>query len=355
MSIYFFIFSFILMLVFFYDLNFCRDQGVKFFCLFVIFLALSFTIGLRYKIGPDWYSYEYYYNIMRNISISDVFMMKDPGYQFVNYISFHFSFGMLGVNLICGVIFSYCLIRFCNIQENVFLAILVAFPYLFLVVSMGYSRQGVAIGLILLSLIELKNNNIYRYILFIFFAALFHKTAIIMAPVIFLITDRSVWQKIVFGIIFFIFSISLLMSPSTDYLIYTYIESNRYSSQGALIRIIMSLIPSLIFIFYRKYFHFNIILYRFTLYLSYASCAIFILLMLFPNLSTFLDRIALYLIPIQILVFSNLSSIFDGNSKLLIILSICFYSFLVLFVWLFFASHANAWIPYKIYPYIYMN
>jgi len=54
----------------------------------------------------------------------------------------------------------------------------------------------------------------------------------------------------------------------------------------------------------------------------------------------------LYALPIQLFVFSYLPDIFKGkNSSILVFLIICYYA-LVLFVWLNFANHAQAWVPY---------
>ncbi len=65
--------------------------------------------------------------------------------------------------------------------------------------------------------------------------------------------------------------------------------------------------------------------------------------------TTALDRIALYMIPLQLVVFSHLPDAFGrhGERNQHIVLMILAYYAAVLFVWLNFALHAKSWIPYQ--------
>ena len=65
--------------------------------------------------------------------------------------------------------------------------------------------------------------------------------------------------------------------------------------------------------------------------------------------SAAIDRLALYLLPLQLVVFSYLPDAFTNDKELkkLIILFIVSYYGLVLFVWLNFGVHSQEWLPYK--------
>ena len=66
--------------------------------------------------------------------------------------------------------------------------------------------------------------------------------------------------------------------------------------------------------------------------------------------STAVDRVALYFIPIQMFAFSRLPFLAGTVQNYnLIVMGILGYYALVLFVWLNFASHAYAWLPYQSY------
>jgi hypothetical protein len=65
--------------------------------------------------------------------------------------------------------------------------------------------------------------------------------------------------------------------------------------------------------------------------------------------STAVDRMSLYIMPLQIAVLSRiplaLNSSFGGRAVVLA------YVALVEFVWLNFAQHARYWVPYQVYPF----
>ena len=63
--------------------------------------------------------------------------------------------------------------------------------------------------------------------------------------------------------------------------------------------------------------------------------------------STAVDRLALYVMPLQIAVLSRAPIVFGARLGTILVLS---YSLAVQFVWLNFATHAKFWIPYQAYP-----
>ncbi len=63
-------------------------------------------------------------------------------------------------------------------------------PYLVVVVAMGYSRQGVAIGLGFFALLALGERDTLKFVLFVALAAAFHKTAVVLVPIAFLARTR---------------------------------------------------------------------------------------------------------------------------------------------------------------------
>jgi len=68
--------------------------------------------------------------------------------------------------------------------------------------------------------------------------------------------------------------------------------------------------------------------------------------------STAVDRVALYMLPMQMVVFGYLPDVI-GRGKLTrgpILLVLVYYG-LVEFVWLMFATFSYAWVPYRFYPF----
>ncbi|OOY98796.1 hypothetical protein BOW22_07130 [Solemya velum gill symbiont] len=128
-----------------------RSMG-WFWLIFVLF------IGLRFEVGGDWGNYLRYYEMAYGEPLASLLSGRgDPGYVFLNWIAANNDWGMGFVNLVCAVIFMTGLISFSSKQPAPWLALTVAVPYLVIVVSMGYTRQGVALGLIFLALTGLRN------------------------------------------------------------------------------------------------------------------------------------------------------------------------------------------------------
>ena len=71
---------------------------------------------------------------------------------------------------------------------------------------------------------------------------------------------------------------------------------------------------------------------------------------IFVSISTpAIDRLGIYFIPIQILIFSNIKYMIDNkNFQIYINFLVMFIYLLLLLVWIFFANHADLWIPYKL-------
>nr|WP_319536030.1 EpsG family protein [uncultured Vibrio sp.] len=322
------------------------------------FLLILFTIiiGFRHEIGPDWIAYVGYFERASHFSFFDVFINKDPGYQLLNYISNILGFGIYGVNLACGFIFSLGLIVFCLKQERPYLALTVSFPYLFLVVGMGYTRQAVAIGFVMMAITALQNSKIYLSILLVVFSVTVHKSAVLIIPLIFLVIDSNKYIKYLAGVVITFSSYILFLDDHVDDLVYIYVESERYSSNGTLMRLLMSLIPSCIFLIFRD--RLNLPLHIKKLW-TLVSCGSFLLTIIFfiSNLSTAIDRVALYLIPIQLVVFSSLPEAFTSMTRyrVILILSVIIYYFLILVLWFGLSSHATSWTPYVFYPFWYLN
>ena len=121
----------------------------------------------------------------------------------------------------------------------------------------------------------------------------------------------------------------------------------QYESQGALIRVILCLLPALVFLFNRRRFHLAIQVQRIWTLLS-LMCVVAAIALVTVDSSTAVDRLALYLIPLQLFVGSRIpdSRLFGIPPASWNLLLIAF-SFVVLIVWLLFASHSQYWLPYR--------
>jgi len=307
-------------------------------------IAYGLLIGLRYEVGGDWLPYLENSLVFSRMDFVESIFLTDPGYVAVDWISANAGAGIYGVNLVCGGIFMAGLISFSRKQPLPWLAFAISVPYLLIVVSMGYTRQAAALGFILLGLGELQQMRVARYVMLVAAAALFHNTAVVLMPLA-LFTPGMVNIPRIVGVTFlFVLTAAFSLAQQFETLWFRHVVSFTESEGGA-IRVWMNIVPALIFLWYWKRWR-----NRFTdqwLWGWFAVLSV-ICVSLVGIASTAVDRFALYLTPIQLVVFSRLPLLI-GEPALrgAIVVTILGTYGLVLWVWLNYAVHAFAWVPYQ--------
>lgn len=317
-----------------------------------MFVILVLMIGLRHQVGGDWTTYAEHIRQASYDSLIQVVAQGDPAYSLLNWLAAWMGLGPYFVNTICAILFSWGLVVFCRIQPQPWLALVVAVPYLVTVVAMGYTRQGTAIGLVMLSLAALSERKILRFVAFVALAAAFHKSAVILMPLAVLAgTKRKLWMAFWIGLSTALFY-GLLLQDSVETLTVNYLGA-QYDSSGAAIRVVMNVVPAILFLRYRQRFVMPQVERTFWTWMSLGALAFVGLLLASPS-STAVDRVALYWIPLQLFVLSRLPDALGQQSgkNAFWVRAVVAYSAAVLFVWLAFATYAFAWLPYQFYPWV---
>ncbi len=309
-------------------------------------LLIILMVGLRYEVGADWQQYEFLFSAARLMDFWRFVSIGDPGYQALNWTVQRLGGQIYWVNLVCAALFTWGLYRLARVQPNPWLAVLVAIPYMVLVVSM-YTRQAAALGILMAGLASLvRGGSLARFVVYVAFAALFHRTAVAILPLVVFSRPRQRFINIVGGLAAVYALFDLFLVDSMEAFVSGYID-RQYSSQGALIRIAMGLLAAGIFLQRRKDFGFPDAEDRMWYYFAMASFAAVVALGLSPS-STAVDRLSLYLMPLQIVVLSRVPYVYA--TRFLAVSLVVAYSFAVQFVWLNFATHAEYWLPYQVYP-----
>lgn len=335
-------------------------------------LLIALMIGWRFQVGGDWNTY---LDMLYGVSTSDfveVLTKEDPGYQLVNWLSGEMDWGIYGVNMICGAIFVFGLEVFCRSQPRPWLALTVAIPYMVIVVAMGYTRQGVALAIGMLGLVALRNGSTLWFVACVALAATFHKSAVLLLPFAALAVARNrYWTAVWVGVAGLVLY-NLLLAPDVETLYANYVTF-QYESQGTLQRLLMNALPAMVLLIFRRRFQFSESETRLWMWFAIFSLAM-LGLFFATSASTALDRVALYLLPLQLVVFAHLPDVFGTDGKRekapkgavlpyssarrqtttkdvrLLTAAVLLYYGAVLFVWLNYAATAFAWVPYRFYP-----
>lgn len=318
----------------------------------IAFVILMLFIGLRFEVGGDWLQYIWHLHKAEIETLFQSLSQSDPAYKVLNWLAVRTGAGIWLVNLLSAGIFSYGLVAFCRTLPRPWLALAVAVPYLVTVVAMGYTRQGIAIGLILLALEAMKDKRLYRYFALMALAALFHKTAIILLPLVAFSNASNRWWRYFLTLIILALGYWLLIRDSVEYFVDGYIDAE-YESQGAAIRVAMNAVPALAFLLFERRFRLPPDERMFWRIMALGALVFIGFLLVMPS-STAVDRLALYWIPLQMYVFARLPDALGragGKNSGWVLVVVVYYA-LILAVWLNFASHAQYWLPYQFYPWV---
>jgi hypothetical protein len=322
----------------------------------VIFLLLVLMIGLRHEVGGDWANYWANISDAENLTFAEALAghQGEPADKIFNWIAAQSGLGVYLVNSVYAIFFTWGLLVFCRSQPRSWLALTISVPYLITVVAMGYSRQGVAIGLAMVGLVALENKRVLKFLLLVALAATFHKSAVILVPLAFLASTRRkllmfFWIAVTAALLF-----GLLLQEYLDTFVVNYFDA-KYESSGAIIRVAMNALPAVLFLLMRKRFQLKPAQRTFWTWMAWGGLAFVLILYISPS-STAVDRVALYWIPLQLFVWSRLPDALGrpGATNAGWVYAVLGYSIAVYFVWLFFADNASSWLPYQFYPYVWL-
>ena len=309
--------------------------------IFSLFLIL--LIGLRHYVGGDWVTYLDGLELESNIEWSNLFSTRDPGYTLISWLSIELGASIYGINLICAIIFVGGLINFSRTQPYPWLAILVATPYLVIMVAMGYTRQATAIGFLMFSFGHLIRGRLATYLALVLLAGLMHRTAFVFAAFI-LFRPGGSKLKAVLGIGIFVVLIgwAYLVEQADTFMLH-YVEQNMESG-GARIRVLMNALPALIlFASWKKWATVFEDLWLWGLIALLAIACVPIV----DRASTAVDRMALYLIPLQLVVWARFPVLVQGYFKRKsVFIVIALYYAVVQFTYLNYGTYVEAWRSY---------
>lgn len=312
---------------------------------FLLLFSLVIFIGLRYEVGGDWDIYEFdFKNNIEYFNFIEINYVRDFGYEFLSYLIFALGFEIYILNFLLAALFIYSLNKFINfVTDNHWLAFLISFPYIIIVVSMGFTRQGVAFSFVLLSLIAINDKKIIKYLILTFTGMLFHKSAALIIPFIFLTYFKLKFINLI-SFIALTFISTLIIYPEISRVAAGYFsENSKYISSGVYYRLFLNILAGFIFLIFYKFIKFN---NNFDKLIIYIFIANLILIYFSLNYSTFVDRIIIYFTFIQTVVFSRIYLIYP-KFKIIFNLTIILIYCLIFLIWLNYSNHSYAWLPYK--------
>lgn len=315
----------------------------------LVIIVVAVLIGLRVEVGGDWFNYLKHFKTINGLEYADALSRPELSHWIINKAMFDLGLGVTGANLIYGFLFAIGLISFSRVQPRPWLVLACAVPYLIIVVGMGYSRQAVALGFALIGLVALRRGRFIRFSLWVLVGVTFHTSAIFLIFLAGIAVTRNRLQAIAIIAVFSIVGYEVFLANRIHRLFEIYVQLQLTSSEGALIRLSMNALAGVVFLYCRGKIILSTNERRIWTFFSLVALAMFICYFA-TGLSTALDRMALYIIPLQLVTLAHLPDVFgsDARRHVIVIGVILLYYFTVLLVWLNFANHAAYWLPYRL-------
>lgn len=311
--------------------------------LFLLFVFLA----LRKNIGGDWTNYAF---ILDN-RIDD---FNPFTFSYRSEYLFEFTLWIIkSLNLNIYYFFSFASFLFILAlsiisirQPNPWLGLVISFPLLINLLSIGYTRQSIAFSFLIFSLVFLFKNKNTIFFLFILIGSLYHKSLIIFLILPFF-TIKSINRKIIFLLIALITLLIfyLIMKEEISRLLFLFLGQGIYfESKGALLRSLFHTFICILFLLFSNKLELQkneLIIWRF-----FALISIFLFLFVFKY-STFVDRMIFYFYPLHIVFFTRLYSISKIDLKFISIFGVTLIYILLYAFWVLNAEYFNSWFPYN--------
>ena len=340
--------------------RFSSDLRLVFWLVWIV--VLSIFIGLRVDIGGDWANYADHYLRIAQDGYAAIGVARSFVFGILYLISAQLGIQIFGVNLIVGIIFSISLALFCRSRPFPWVATFVAVPYLVIVVSLGYTRQSLAIACILLAIMAAEHDRLGRAMFWTAMGATIHVSALMFFGVLGLTFFKpvfsraqkwmssiglSTWRRAALLMIGLLVmgGLGLVIWDKVQSLFEYYVHRDQWDSTGAKVRVLMNSVPAAVLLVaaLRTRNH-EIFGHQIWVWISVVSVA---MLVIVGSFSTMTDRLSLYLLPLQLHVWSSIPLLIKSSEvRSTMIFGVCGAYALVQFVWLNFATHAYQWVPY---------
>ena len=257
MKLYFIVLLLVTLFLFFAEKN--RKHKLLFnLNIFISSSILVLFAGTRSSnVGTDTNNYISIFNQINNDRVSDNNSSIEFFYLLLNKIAYFFSSDYSALLLSVAIVAVYFNMKvITKLSSNLWVSVFVFITLGSYVFFFNAARQGIAVALVGMAILQLHEKNIKKYIFWILIASLFHKTALVMIPIYFVNLNKfSIKKTVVIGLLFSVFIVFMssflnLLSGDISQRFSAY--ENRGASGGYTITFFYVLMTLLV-VYFKKY------------------------------------------------------------------------------------------------------
>ncbi|AQA16908.1 hypothetical protein BST95_00400 [Halioglobus japonicus] len=322
-----------------------RQNVLLLFALFFLFVAF---VGFRFETGCD---YTGYFLRWSNFDVNADFWsgLNEPGFFLLTKTVKSLGLDYVWLNVICAAIFFYFAVSFSYRHPRPLLLLAIMFPLLVIQLSMSGVRQALAVALLMGAFGAFFDGSRIKVAAYVLLASTFHQSAVIFLPLALMVGRTVSYWRMILAMLLLMPVALYLLSDRLDVYQARYFEETygEMESAGALLRLGLIIIISLLFFNYRKrmrkYFP-----KEYSLMEIVALASLFLVPIAFVN-TVVVHRLIYYVAPMQLFTFAALpyamSVHFGGRRFSELIPAGVFLLYVV--VWFSLSSHARTcYVPY---------
>ncbi|MEI6603055.1 MAG: EpsG family protein [Clostridia bacterium] len=222
------------------------------FGLFLIMVAFVFVTGFREEVGTDYWTYKSIYEMTKYNPLDNILNFDEPGINFIIWISYIIFDSPVTMFVISSLITTVLVLYGATIKKDNFFLIMML--YIFMgnwLNSFNAVRQCLAVAVIFAGHALAKKHWIIKYVIVVFIAMLFHQSAIVMLPILFVV-QRKIDAKQIAILIIGAVVVSVLYQNIFVWLGATDNNVEYFTRQINPIRVIVNFIPFFFCLFVRN-------------------------------------------------------------------------------------------------------
>lgn len=298
-----------------------KDARAVMNALFTLYFTL--IIGLRDKVGVDWYNYVRMYN--RFNSDPWRYDTHELLYKLVNILGFQSDIGFGFVIFVTSAIFIMAIIKGAETAEiNPYYFFALSGGYIFVMAGVNYIRQGVALAIMTIAFAHLLKENKVKFLIFSCLAGLFHTSALFLIVLVIANINLSL---LIISVLFL-----LIVIPYLPLERYQSLLTSDMENAGLLLRIGYLFVPGAFLLL--KYLRQEIltpVVKRLSFICIGAPLILFIIGIVS---STIADRLAYYFISLATMLTMSVSTQKQSNTNNTVLVIMLFSSLIALTIWI---------------------
>lgn len=328
--------------------------------IFAFFVMVIFS-GLRLGVGSDWFSYIAYYDYLVS-GFATFGLFDEPLFSLLSIAAERSGVGIIGVNVVCAVIYFLGLFWLASKVKYPWLLIAAAFCYYVPALPMGIIRQSAAVGICYIVVATEKTLSLRWRVGLAVIAVGFHASAILVLGLLMLTVRIPRWRRGLLCMLAIGSAVFLNIGGQGAFALYgeRYIGENAtVAATGSLFHWALVAVPGLWYLWNWRNLKLSGLSSEIMLVGSLGSIALIVML---PFSSLAVTRLAMYFSFVPLVAVGLLPAMIRARiHRAAMTIWLAIVAFFVLATWLIFAENSNAYKPYrnilaeensKIWPYL---